>query len=187
MKLKAFIVGMALSAMVAGSAMAQEAPGPGGHGPRPDGPEGRDGRGPGGDRDHGPGRDGDRDGDRPGMGGMGMGFGRGDGDGFMLPPQMRMFQGYMMMVEQSARMSRDESTSGVAAVIMAGDLMKKKGPEATISYYNGLLSDVKDPAVERAIRFQLVELYKRSNQPDKALGELTHLITGKPTTQPTGK
>jgi 2-iminoacetate synthase ThiH len=119
------------------------------------------------------------------MGGFGMG--RGDGDGFMLPPQMRMFQGYMMMVEQSARMSRDASTSGVAAVIMAGDLMKKKGPEATIKYYTDLLSDVKDPAVERAIRFQLVELYKRTDQSDKALSELTRLITGKPTTQPSEK
>jgi hypothetical protein len=180
MKLKAVIVGMALSAIVAGSAIAQEGPGPGGRGPRPDGPEGRDrdGRGPGGDRDR------DRD-DRPGMGGFGMG--RGDGDGFMLPPQMRMFQGYMMMVEQSARMSRDATTSGVAAVIMAGDLMKKKGPEATIKYYTDLLSDVKDPAVERAIRFQLVELYKRTYQSDKALGELTRLITGKPTTQPSEK
>ena len=111
----------------------------------------------------------------------------GDGGGFMLPPQMRMFQGYMMMVEQSARMSRDPSTSGVAAVVMAGDMLRKKGPEAAIDYYMKLLPDVKDPTIERSIRFQLVELYKRTNQDDKALNELTRMITGKATTQPTEK
>ena len=173
MKFKAAMICLAFCAMIAGNVLAQEGPGPG-RPPRPDGPRDRD-RG-----DRGP----ERDGDRPGMGGP---FSRGGDDGFLLPPQMRMFQGYMMMVEQSARLSRDASSSGVAAVIMAGDLLKKKGPEASINYYNGLLPDVKDPAIERAIRFQLVELYKRTDQQDKALSELTRLITGKPTTQPSEK
>jgi hypothetical protein len=174
MKFKALITGLALSAIVTGSAIAQD--GPPGRPPGPDGPGMRD-RGPG-DRDRGgpPDRDG-RDG-RDGY------FGRGGGEDFMLPPQMRMFQGYMMMVEQSARMSRDASTSGVAAVVMAGDLLRKKGPQGAIDFYTKLLPDIKDPAVERSVRFQLVELYKRTNQEDKALGELTRLITGKPTTQP---
>src|SRR4051794_8206667 len=107
MKFKTVMITMALSALLAGSAIAQD--GPPGRPPRPDGPDGRD-------RDRGPGRDGDR----PGMGG----FGRGDdGDGFPLPPQMRMFQAYLTVVEQSARISRDASTSGMAAVAMAGDLL----------------------------------------------------------------
>ena len=174
MNFKGMILGLAFFGLVAGSALAQNGPGPGGR-PRPDGPEGRD-------RDRGPG-------DRGGMGGgMDGPMGRMDGDGgFMLPPQMRMFQGYMMMVEQSARMSRDPSTSGVAAVVMAGDMLKKKGPEASISYYMKLLPDVKDPTIERAIRFQLVELYKHTNQEDKALNELTRMITGQATTQPSEK
>jgi hypothetical protein len=176
MNVRGLIVGLALCALVAGSALAQDGPGSG-RPPRGEGPEGRDhDRGPG-DRERGP-------------GGMDGGFGRGDGDGMgmgMLPPQMRMFQGYMMMIEQSARMSRDASASGVAAAVMAGDLLRKKGPEAAISYYTGLLPDIKDPTIERAVRFQLVELYKRTNQEEKALGELTRLITGKATTQPSEK
>lgn len=173
MKFKGMILGLALVGLVAGSALGQDGPPGGRQHPGAQGDRGGDrDRGPG-DRDRGPGMDG------PMMGG-------GDG-GFMLPPQMRMFQGYMMMVEQSARMSRDPSTSGVAAVVMAGDMLRKKGPEAAIDYYMKLLPDVKDPTIERSIRFQLVELYKRTNQDDKALNELTRMITGKATTQPTEK
>ncbi len=173
MKFKGMILGLALVGFVAGSALGQDGPPGGRQHPGAQGDRGGDrDRGPG-DRDRGPGMDG------PMMGG--------DGGGFMLPPQMRMFQGYMMMVEQSARMSRDPSTSGVAAVVMAGDMLRKKGPEAAIDYYMKLLPDVKDPTIERSIRFQLVELYKRTNQDDKALNELTRMITGKATTQPSEK
>lgn len=176
MSFKGMILGLAFVGLLAGTVLAQDGP-PGGR-PRPDGQGDRPGdrdrdRGPG-DRDRGPGMM-----DGPMMGG--------DGGGFMLPPQMRMFQGYMMMVEQSARMSRDPSTSGVAAVVMAGDMLRKKGPEAAIDYYMKVLPDVKDPTIERSIRFQLVELYKRTNQEDKALNELTRMITGKATTQPSEK
>ncbi len=173
MSFKGMILGLALVGFVAGSALGQDGPPGGRQHPGAQGDRGGDrDRGPG-DRDRGPGMDG------PMMGG--------DGGGFMLPPQMRMFQGYMMMVEQSARMSRDPSTSGVAAVVMAGDMLRKKGPEAAIDYYMKLLPDVKDPTIERSIRFQLVELYKRTNQDDKALNELTRMITGKATTQPSEK
>jgi hypothetical protein len=91
-----------------------------------------------------------------------------------------LMRGYIDLVERFSRLSRDPTTAGVAAVIAAGDLLKAQGPDAGVEYFTKALETAKNEAVRRAIRIQLVELYKQSGQHDKALEHLTDLINGAP-------
>ena len=84
---------------------------------------------------------------------------------------------YLDVVDRYSRMARDPSAAGIAAVVSAADLLKPRGTDAAINYFNELLPQVKDPAVERAIRIQLAELYKTSGQQDQALEQLRTLMT----------
>jgi hypothetical protein len=128
---------------------------------RPDGP----GPGPG----HGP----------RGPGGMGR-------PGMPPPPiadrikQVEMLRGYLELVDRYTRLSQNPTHAGVAAVISAAEILKTRGNDAAIDYFNKLLPETKDPAVQRAIRLQLADLYKESNQGDKALEQLRSLMTSEP-------
>ena len=189
------VVTMLISAMLMSPvALAQEAPpGPGGPGGPPPRDQ-RDGRGgpdrpmpPGGGRDGdrdggpgfpggpggpgGPGRDGGRGPGGPGMGRPGMG---------QVPPAVEAMRNYLELVNRYSQMSRDATTAGIAAVIAASDILKPRGAQAAIDYFNGALKDVKNEAIQRAIHGQLAELYKQSGQHDKALDELRSLMTGAP-------
>ncbi len=133
-----------------------------------DGPQGRDG-------EHGPG----------GPGGQGGPMGQ-RGQGGPQGPQsaapgaggdIGRFGGYITMVGQYSKLAADPEASGVAAVISAGDVLRRKGPQAGIEYFTKLLPEVKMEAVKRAIRLQLIDLYKVNKQDDKALEELKSLMT----------
>src|SRR5262249_40535483 len=116
----------------------------------------------------------------PGPGGMGMGRGPGQGPGAGPggpPPQMMAMQRYLDLVNQYSKMSADPQTAGVAAVIAATDILKPRGADAAIQWFNKILPDVKNPTVRRAIHGQLADLYKQSGQQDKALEELHTLMT----------
>jgi hypothetical protein len=160
--MKAFFLLIALSLMaaIASPTFAQDGPPPGGPG----------------DQDGGPGMRG------PGGGGFG-----GGGPGGMRPPppdmqKFEMLRGYIDLVDHFAQLSRDSTTAGVAAVISANDLLRRQGPQTAIDYFNKTLPDVKDEAVQRAIRLQLIDLYKAAGQTDKAMEQLNTLMTapGKP-------
>ncbi len=146
--------------------------GPGGpDGPPPDGPGGPDGGGP------------------MGMGGgpMGGGFGRGPGGQGMMRPEMQkmeMLRGYIELVDRFTRLSRDPGTAGIAAVISASDMLKRRGPDTAINYFTKTLPDVKNEAVQRAIRIQLADLYKAAGQEDKAIEQLEILMKGAPAGSP---
>lgn len=141
------------------------------HGDHADGP--RDGdRGPG---DHGPG---DRGPDDRGPGNDRRPPRPDQADGKQgIPPEMARFQGYLTMVTQYGKLASDPEASGVAAVVSAADVLRKGGPQEAINFFVKILPDVKQDAVRRAIRLQLVDLYKAANQPDKALEQLSNLIT----------
>lgn len=132
----------------------------------PDGPMGRGGPdGPGG---------------REGPGGRDGPGGPGGPGGPMDPrraPSMDTQRNYMLLVGGYIDLSRDSTASGIASVLTAADLLKPRGNAATIEYFNALLPNVKDPAIDRAIRLQLVDLYRASKQPDEALKHLEKLIT----------
>ena len=166
------------SFLIVSTTFAQEGPPP----PQGDGqggnpPERRDGP---------PGmRRGMQDGMGPRMGGMG---GPGGGMGGMgarpeMAERMRtveMLRGYLDLVDHFSRLAHDPTSTGIAAVITAGDILKARGADAAIDFYNKLLPDVKDPAVGRAIRIQLADLYKNAGQADKALEQLHMLIVAEP-------
>jgi len=98
--------------------------------------------------------------------------------------KFEMLRGYIELVDRYSRMSRDPSAAGVAAVISASDMLKKRGTDAAVSYFTKVLPDVKNDAVQRAIRIQLADLYKAAGQEDKALEQLETLMKGAPAGSP---
>src|SRR5207248_2980398 len=94
---------------------------------------------------------------------------------------------YLDIVERYSKIAEDPSHSGVAAVLYSKELLKSTSPESAISYFDEVLPQVADPAVQRAIRLELVELYLHSPKPDrqKAMEQLRLLMGAKrPATQP---
>jgi hypothetical protein len=139
------------------------------------GPQGQPGNGPGGDRPVGPPQD-----NQGGPGQNDQGPGGRDNNRrppAPVPPEIQRFQSYIAMVTQYGKLAADPEATGVAAVVSAGDILRKSGPQAAIDFFTKTLPDVKFDAVKRAIRLQLVDLYKANNQQDKALEQLQVLIT----------
>jgi lipopolysaccharide biosynthesis regulator YciM len=91
-----------------------------------------------------------------------------------------MLRDYLDVVDRLTRLARDPASSGVAAVVTTSDLLRARGTDAAIDYFNKVLPDVKNETVQRAIRIQLVDLYKQSGQADKALEQADKLLKGAP-------
>ena len=89
-------------------------------------------------------------------------------------------RGYMALVEGYIELSNDSTSAGIASVLTAADVLRPRGNAAAIEYFNALLPNVKDPAIQRAIRLQLVDLYRATQQSDEALKHLEALITAEP-------
>ena len=169
-----------LMAMSVSLALAQNPPPPAeGHGDRPGrreegGPPG------GGPPPRGPAQAPGRGGPGMGMGGPGMegpgGMGGGRNERF------EQLRNYLGVIDAFSRQSRDASQAGIAAVISAADILKPRGTDAAIEYFSKLLPEVKNPAVQRAVRVQLAELYKAAGKQDEALEQLRALIVAEPTT-----
>jgi thioredoxin-like negative regulator of GroEL len=88
---------------------------------------------------------------------------------------------YLYVIDHVARVSENPTNAGIAGVLGASDLMKNK-PQDAIDYFTKLLPEVKNEAVRRAIRLQLADLYKKTDQPDKSLEQLKELIIAAPGT-----
>ena len=97
---------------------------------------------------------------------------------------VELFKDYISLIDEFADVAKDQSSSGVAAVVYAEDVLKAKKPQDAIDWFNQILPEVKDPVVKRAVRLRLAELYRTTNQPDKALEQLRVLMTAPPTTLP---
>jgi tetratricopeptide (TPR) repeat protein len=88
----------------------------------------------------------------------------------------------------SVDVSLDPAASGIAAVQKAAELLKAsgQGPDAAIAFFTDALNQARNYAVQRAIRFQLADLYGQAGRPDKALEVLKDQIASiPPTPQPT--
>ena len=94
--------------------------------------------------------------------------------------QLDAVRNYLDVFERYSRLSRDPTAAGVAAVVSAGEILRARGAETAIAYFNKVMPDVKNESVQRAIRLQLIELYKMSGQQDKALEHLQSLMTQAP-------
>ena len=157
--------------LMSGVAMAQPRPGGGPGGGPPPGERGpgagpREGRGPGMlDDDRGP----------------GGGFG-GAADPYIA--RFDRLRGYLDAVDRYARLTRDPQNSGIAAVVSANDILRPRGADVAIEDFNRLLPEVKTPAVQRAIRITLVDLYKAAGKQDQALEQLKLLMTADTSGEP---
>jgi hypothetical protein len=80
--------------------------------------------------------------------------------------------------------SLDPAASGVAAVDKAAALLHSD-PDAGIAFFTDALNQARNFAVQRAIRFELADLYTKSGRSDKALEVLKDQIASiPPTPQP---
>ena|SRR5438105_493055 len=138
--------------------------------PRPDGGGGRGGPG-GGAAD---GFDNPPPFNGPGQRGPMAGGGPMGGNPMMM--QVELMRSWLDLIDRYAKLSRDPVTSGVAAVVSADDLFKGRPPEQAIEYFTKLLGEVKNETVQRAIRLQLIELYGKNNDQQKALEQLRQLM-----------
>ena len=85
---------------------------------------------------------------------------------------------YIELVDRYTTLAKDPSSAGVSAVVTLSELTRQKGPEETASRLTKLLGETKDATVQRAIRLQLIDVYKTSNQTDKAIEQAEILIRG---------
>jgi len=94
--------------------------------------------------------------------------------------QLQSARDMMDVVERASKIARDPTGTGVTAVFVAGTMLKQRSPSDAIEFWTKTLPETHNDAVRRAIRAQLVELYKQTNQPDAALEQLRTLITAAP-------
>lgn len=96
--------------------------------------------------------------------------------------QTEFFRGYLDTVQRYSALSRDPADAAVAAVVTAADLLRSKGPKASIEYFKPILeelsraSDPASSAAEAAVRMQLAEAYHAAGQDADALNVLRTLI-----------
>jgi hypothetical protein len=93
--------------------------------------------------------------------------------------QYEMLRSYIEVVDRFSKLAQDPQAAGVAAVVSASDLLRQRGPDKAIGYFNKVLPEVSDPAVRRAIRIQLADLYKQTGETEKALEQLDMLMKSK--------
>ncbi len=81
------------------------------------------------------------------------------------------------LLEQTASIAKDPETSAVWAVDQAADMLKGQPAQTAVDYFQGMLYQVKNHSVQRAIRFQLVSLYRSMDRQDKATEQLNELMS----------
>jgi hypothetical protein len=183
------------STLLSSAVLAQPSPPPALDAPHPDGPPppaSRDeGDRPGphdnrdrGDRDDGPRGPRDGGGPGPGMRGPGGGGPLSPGMAERRAEQFERIRGYLDLVDRYAKMARDPAMSGIAAVVSANDILRPRGTDVAIEYFTKLLPEVKNPSVARAIRVQLVDLYRAAGQQDQALEQLKQIMTADTSNEP---
>ena len=87
---------------------------------------------------------------------------------------------YLEIVERYSKITKDGTTAGVAAVVAATDLLRPAGNAASIEFFTKMLEETKNASVKRAIRLQLVDLYRLTGDREKALDQLKILMTEAP-------
>jgi hypothetical protein len=96
------------------------------------------------------------------------------------PGTFDQMRGYLDLVERYQKVAADPTAAAVAAVVQTADILRPRGPQAVIDHFEKLLPEVKNEAVARAIRLQLIDQYRQTQQPDKAVEQLSSLIRAAP-------
>ena len=141
-----------------------------------DGPDGHDGPFRGGGPRGGGGPFGERGGFDRGDRGPGRGGPGGPGGGMeRRAPSMDVMRGFLELVDRYTQLSSNPDAAGVSAVLATNDLYRGK-PDEAIAYFTKLLDEVRRPTVKRAIRLQLIDLYKAAGKTELAIEQLEILM-----------
>lgn len=101
------------------------------------------------------------------------------------PAYVDLMERYLDLMQKFTRLAQDPAAAGIAGVFGSKDLLgSDTDPSKAIAFYTSVLPEVKNEAVQRAIRIELIDLYKKSGQRDKALEQLRILITTAPPSGP---
>ncbi|MEO0965145.1 MAG: hypothetical protein AAFY08_08490 [Planctomycetota bacterium] len=82
----------------------------------------------------------------------------------------------MDIVEQMTEVAKDPDASAIAAIISVSDHHDER---EQVEFLEGVLQETSSETVRRAIRMQLIEVYKHSDRMDKAAEQARMLITGR--------
>ncbi|HUB27616.1 MAG TPA: hypothetical protein VL992_19485 [Tepidisphaeraceae bacterium] len=66
--------------------------------------------------------------------------------------------------------------AGLQAVALANEVLKTEGPDKAIDFFQSVLNVTNNRAVQRRIRFELVNLYEQTGRNDLALDQLKQII-----------
>lgn len=101
------------------------------------------------------------------------------------PAYLDLMDRYLDLMQKFTRLAQDPAAAGIAGVFGSKDLLgSDTDPSKAIAFFTSVLPEVKNEAVQRAIRIELIDLYKKSGQQDKALEQLRILITSAPPSVP---
>lgn len=91
-------------------------------------------------------------------------------------PSMDVMRGFLELVDRYTELSSNPDAAGISAVLAANDLYRAQGSDAAIAYFTLKLEQVKRPAIQRAIRLQLIDLYRAAGKTEQALEQLEVLM-----------
>lgn len=89
-----------------------------------------------------------------------------------------LFRHILSLVNDFTATAEKPSAAAVAAIMGLEDHIPD--PAKRIAYLEQRLPRVSDPVVQRAIRFTLADLYKKTGNSEKALEQLNSLIVNRP-------
>jgi tetratricopeptide (TPR) repeat protein len=92
-------------------------------------------------------------------------------------PDSASLQRALLVLNKDEQFAYYPALAGLQAVASANDLLKSQGPDKAIDFFQSVLNVTNNRAVERMIRFELVNLYEQTNRPDLALEQLKQVIT----------
>lgn len=82
----------------------------------------------------------------------------------------------MDIIDQVTATASDPDAAAVSAVLSVEELAESDAEQAEM--LSGMLDDARSGTVERAIRMRLIDVYRHSDQPEKALEQVRLLVTG---------
>jgi predicted negative regulator of RcsB-dependent stress response len=89
---------------------------------------------------------------------------------------VEMMQTFVDTIQKLSDLAKDPVASGVAAAMDAKDQLAKVSPSSASSFLEETLRDAKQPAIRRAIRMQLIDIYKNTGNVEDAKKHLKAIM-----------
>ena len=88
--------------------------------------------------------------------------------------EIEVYESLMELVFTMTEVASKEETAAVAAIMAVEE--HAEGPEEIAEFFTGVLPEVTNPVVERAIRLQLIDTYAELEDREKVIEQLRALI-----------